>query len=607
VIRILHVARVVALSVVIGPVNARAQEAVFQAGATHAGVYRTAGVPSFGGLQWRVQTSGPVHSSPVVAGSTVYVGSSDGHVYAIDRNTGNVRWRHQIGEAVESSVAVANGMLYVVTATGVRAVRIVDGSLSWSVKTGAPVPLAWGHESGLLYSSSPVLVNGMVIFGSLDGHVYALDSRDGAQRWRFRAGSRVYSSPAVARGVVYFGDQRGHIHAIDLATGKQKWRHETLGVTLKSADFGFDRTTVQSSPSVADGMVFIGARDGFLYALDAATGARRWTMDHKVSWVNSTPAYSDGLVYAGTSDGHFVQAVDAASGVERWRSPTELVVWASPAVDAERVYVGDGSGTMRAFDKSTGREVWKYRVGARILSSAAVHEGRLYFGSDDGSVYAVNAAQGEPLRRALYFDSTSTRIPMGANHETVRTYLMGRGYEVLGATALAQFMTERVRDRAPSVVVFTIDHVPSSVAPVAADSVLFRRYLDAGGTVVWLGVPPFMVNMSMTSLKDLDREAPTRVLGVGFGRGNFDPIGARPTPEGRRLGLPEWYLDRWAANRADVTTLLAIDEQGNAVSWIKRFGGPAGTGFIRVFSGTGAPGQPMSTLAVQTAAELRPR
>jgi hypothetical protein len=373
---------------------------------------------------------------------------------------------------------------------------------------------------------------------------------------------------------------------------------------------------VQSSPAVADGVVYVGARDGFLYAIDAATGGERWRVDHKVSWVNSSPAVSDGLVFAGSSDGRFVQAVDAATGAERWRAPAGNIVWASPSADAERVYVGEGDGTLHALDKHTGAVAWRWRAGARILSSAALRGGRLFVGSDDGGVYALNAAAGRPLRRAVFWDSASARTPLAASHAAVRDYLTARGYELLDAAGLARFMEEQTaertadaaRDRAPSVVVFAVDHVPPTVAAVAADTALFRRYLDARGKVVWLGGPPMIAPPGATGLKDLDRGASERLIGVGYARGNFDPIGVtRVTPEGRRLGLPAWYLDSWGAEPADVTTVLAYDEQGQAAAWVRRFGGPPGTGFVRVFSGNGTPGRPQALGVVQTAAEWFPR
>jgi eukaryotic-like serine/threonine-protein kinase len=590
--------------------SAHAQATMFRGGPAHTGEYRTRGVAAFGGLQWRVQTNGPVRSSPVIAGSTIYIGSGDGNVYAIDATTGAVRWRHATGAAVASTPAVSAGLVLVNGNDGrVRAVRATDGRLAWSAATGSPVPLKWGHESGEIYTSSPAVDGNGVVFGSQDGHVYALDARTGRERWRFRTGGRVYASPAVAAGTVYVADQAGSVFALDLTSGRQIWRFATEGTRLNSADWGFDRTTVQSSPAVAGGAVYVGARDGFLYAIDRATGVQRWRHDHKVSWVNSSPAVSDGLVYAGTSDGQFVQAVDTATGEERWRAKTAGVVWASPAVDNALVYVGEGNGTMYALDKRTGQEAWRYRVGHRLLSSPLVNDGRLYFGSDDGGVYAVNAARAEPLRRAVFFDSTVIGSAIFSS-ELLRGYLTRRGYEQLDTASLARFLSDRVRDRAPSAVVFAMDYLPRSVAPVAADTVLFRRYLEARGKVVWIGTPPLLwpqPDSGRRTLKGVDRGATARLLGVRHDRGNFDLIGvAKVTPQARQLGLPEWWLDNWGANPEDVTHVLAEDEWGLAAAWVKRYGGPSGSGFVRLFMGEGTPGRPGSIVAIQTAAELWP-
>jgi len=599
-----------ALAVAGAVVPAGAQATMFRGGPAHTGEYRTNGVPSFGGLQWRLQTKGPVRSSPVIIGSTLYIGSGDGNVYAIDANTGMVRWRHATGGAVASTPAVANDLVFVNGNDGrFRALRAADGGLAWSVRMGTAVPLKWGYESGDIYTSSPVVGGNVVVFGSQDGHVYALEAGTGRERWRFRTGGRVYATPAIAGDTVYAADQAGAVFALSLTNGRLAWRFDTEGTRLNSADWGFDRTTVQSSPAVTGGAVYVGARDGFLYAIDRATGKERWRHDHKVSWVNSSPAVSEGLVYAGSSDGHFIQAVDTASGQERWRAMAVGVVWASPAVDGALLYVGEGNGTMYALDKRTGTEAWRYRVGHRLFSSPLVHDGRLYFGSDDGGIYAVNAARGAPLRRAVFFDSAAIGASI-VSSAPVRDYLTARGYELLDTASLARFLSDRARDRAPSAVVFAMDHLPRSVAPLAADTVLFRRYLNAHGKIVWIGTPPLLWPLPDTgrrTLKGVHRPATARLLGVRHERGNFDLIGVSKVAEhARDLGLPEWWLGNWGANPEDVSTVLATDEWGLAAAWVKRYGGPNGSGFVRLFAGDGSPGRPSTMIAIQTAAELWP-
>ncbi len=74
------------------------------------------------------------------------------------------------------------------------------------------------------------------------------------------------SSPALAGGKLYVGSADGTLYALDPASGREIWRFDTEGHALESGKFGFDRRTIQSSPAVADGRVFVGSRDGFLYA-----------------------------------------------------------------------------------------------------------------------------------------------------------------------------------------------------------------------------------------------------------------------------------------------------------------------------------------------------
>jgi hypothetical protein len=63
---------------------ARRSAAMFRGGVNHSGVYDAAGVPRLTGAKWKFHTNGYVFSSPAVANGVVYVGSSDGNLYAID-------------------------------------------------------------------------------------------------------------------------------------------------------------------------------------------------------------------------------------------------------------------------------------------------------------------------------------------------------------------------------------------------------------------------------------------------------------------------------------------------------------------------------------------
>src|SRR5947207_8291633 len=85
---------------------------MFRGDARHTGVYDAAGVPKLTGVKWTFKTAGHVIASPAVHGDTLYVGSTGGLLYAIDRSAGIEKWKFNAKARIASSPAVAGGMVY---------------------------------------------------------------------------------------------------------------------------------------------------------------------------------------------------------------------------------------------------------------------------------------------------------------------------------------------------------------------------------------------------------------------------------------------------------------------------------------------------------------
>ena len=372
-------------------------------------------------------------------------------------------------------------------------------------------------RGGRAVTSSPAVREGSSIVGSRDGAYFALDAATGTRalarhdraptrrspggsravtctprRRRSRTDSRCWAGamgrctrstrgrercaggsgprggcarhPRSRAAVVYVGSMDGTLYALELASGRLVWRYDTEGHTLASAKFGFDRRTIQSSPAVAGGRVFVGSRDGHLYAIDAATGRLAWAADHEMSWVNSSPAVAGDLVFAGSSDNRFVQAVDVrygqgalagehrAAGLvvarggggrglrgRRDRHPLR----AGPRDRRRALAVSDRAADLFVAGAGrTGCSTWATTTGRSTRSGAI---GRGFAGRCSGTAL-LRGPTGSP--------ATSRCAPTSPSGDTrCSTFPGSRGS-----------WRERVADRAPSVVVFAMDHLPSAVA-----------------------------------------------------------------------------------------------------------------------------------------------
>src|SRR3984957_3804871 len=102
----------------------------------------------------------------------------------------------------------------------------------------------------------------------------------------------------------------------------------------------------------------------------------------------SSAAVADGVVYVGSYDG-YVYALNAATGVKLWSFATGGEVFSSPAVANGVVYVGSNDQNVYALNATTGAKLWSYTAGYDVTSSPVVVDGVVYIGAEDGNVYAL--------------------------------------------------------------------------------------------------------------------------------------------------------------------------------------------------------------------------
>lgn len=557
--------------------DAPTQVAMFRGGPRHTGVYPATLGRALVGAQWRVETDGAVPGSATVRHDTVWIGATDGVLRALALEDGARLWQRDLGAPIAATPAVADGMVYVTTRDGrLHALDAASGTVRWTVESDVPRPMPWGHESGDRYTPSPAVSGGLVVWAAADGVVRATDRESGVARWTAATGGPIWSSPAVADGVVYVGSADGMLYALDLDSGERHWAFRTEGAGLASANYGFDRRTIQGSPAIANGLVFVGARDGFLYAIHAGDGSLAWRYDHQISWVIGSPAVDDSLVYVGSSDGQFLQALDADTGAERWRTMLHNVVWSSPAVSGDVLVVGDGQGHVHGLDRRTGALGWTFEVADQVYGSPVPAGRAVVVGSIDGGIYALCTGDRTPTRLVVADDAPS--------HDELATTLAERGYTRLAPEQLGSWFADSSFDPRAVTVVMATYQLPESVASQPWEKSPLRRFLDAGGKVVWTTMPPLVWPFDSTgkpvALDGLRWDAPTQLLGVPHDRAIFDRRRVMATAEGERWGLRGHWSAGWGVAPAGVTAVLGLDSWGMAAAWVRWYGGPPGTGFV---------------------------
>ena len=111
------------------------------------------------------------------------------------------------------------------------------------------------------------------------------------------------------------------------------------------------------------------------------------------STVTSASANTGGFVYLGTDAGDFY-AIDAGTGVIKWRVSSGSPILSSASSASGIVFVGNNGGNINAYDAQTGVGKWKFSTGKSIFSSPVAVSGFVYAGSEDQNIYAVDVAAG---------------------------------------------------------------------------------------------------------------------------------------------------------------------------------------------------------------------
>lgn len=330
-------------------------------------------------VAWRYRGQREALWPPVVADETVYAGTFNDDLVALEASSGRIDWQTSFKSGVSSPLAIAEDTLLVGTWDG-RGVHALDRH------TGRDL---WYRDlPGAIFGITAV-VDQTAYLSAGYSVLVALDLTDGTKRWMYttarpepRPTYPDYATfPAYEDDTVYLGNPAG-LFAVDAETGDQQWERSGRYLTV----------------TVRDGLVFaVDTNDERLYAIDTS-GRIRWQTRTGGNGRVQSVAATDDTIYMSSQyfSAATVLALERATGRERWR--TELDGYGSlcspPVVVGDTVYVGTGDGILYALDGANGSIHWQVDLEYEILAPPAIANGTVFVGTNGGGYAAITEASG---------------------------------------------------------------------------------------------------------------------------------------------------------------------------------------------------------------------
>ena len=213
--------------------------------------------------------------------------------------------------------------------------------------------------------------------------------------WSFKDGVRTVSSPIVYEGVTYWVNRRGHVFGVNLAGEKV---------------FDYDmKTSVEATPIIHDGVLYIGRIDGILEAIDLQRADTLWTFE-TLGQISATPNLVDfqgqKAVVFGSYD-NYMYVVDQVSGKELNHFESGYYINGAVAIWQNHVLFGGCDAWLRLIDCQSGAQTDSLEVQAYIPASPAIKGGYAYVADYAGDVYELQLKNGKIYAHKMLVEATS--------------------------------------------------------------------------------------------------------------------------------------------------------------------------------------------------------
>jgi len=301
------------------------------------------------------------------------------------------------------SPAFADGKVYATGIDGtIAALDAATGHTLWTKGFGKRSGFILHHgENSLRWSSGPGVEGSLLVVGSLEGVVQALDAGTGAELWQTQLSSEIITPAVIADGIVVVRTNDGRLHGLDAANGTKRWTYDRSTVPVLSL-------RGNSPPRIADGVVYAGEDNGKVLALTLSEGKPVWeqtltpgegrTEIERLQDVDGAIAVANGVVYAASYRGQ-VAALIAQTGRPLWTHP--LSTYTGVTLAPTQVFVVDADSVVWSLDLRTGTSNWKQEaLKYRWLSETGAIGDYVVVGDLEGFVHWLDGSDGKLAARA---------------------------------------------------------------------------------------------------------------------------------------------------------------------------------------------------------------
>ncbi len=288
-----------------------------------------------------LEIDGAVIAPAGIRGDVMFVATRKGFVYAVGMTSRRVLWRFDAKQPLREPPEIGERLVYIREDPDILCALDSMGHAAFTMRLPALPATAVREYRGRLY------------FGSADGRLFALDPEAaGRTVWEFRAAGPVRVEPAFSAGRIFFAAGNGLIHAVD-SNGKVLWTFDPHGA-------------VDAAPGTGGGRVYFGTAAGDFYALEEATGRRKWVFKLGAAPVHPARVTGDRIVLAASNS--VVYCFSAKGGeILWWRNVPARIVYQPVIANGTVLLTGLGPDLL-AVELVTGKPSGHYSLSEELLS-----------------------------------------------------------------------------------------------------------------------------------------------------------------------------------------------------------------------------------------------